>query len=179
MSPRLLNYILYQAGWFACVLGAAWGYAAAGTCIGLLTLALHFGLAQHRRAELELALAAAAIGLCVDTTQIWLGTLHFGAGTVVAWLPPPWMVVIWMQFATTFHYSLRWLQHRPLRAALFGAVGGPLAFWAGRRLGVVELHPDLWPSLLSLAVLWSVAMPLSVWLAEHQAQGEGEYRWPA
>jgi len=53
--------------------------------------------------------------------------------------------------------------------------------YAGRRLGVVDLHPDLWPSLLSLAVLWSLALPASMWLSERQAprDGAGEYRWPA
>ena len=57
----------------------------------------------------------------------------------------------------TFHFGLRWLKGRPGWAVLFGAIGGPLAFLAGRRLGVVTLHPDLWPSLLSLAASWSLA----------------------
>ncbi len=160
------------------MLGAAWGHAGAGTLIGLLFLALHLALARQRRNEIELVLGTALVGLVVDTIQIALGTLRFDAGTIVPWLPPPWMIVIWMQFATTFHYSLSWLKHRPWRAALFGAVGGPLAFYAGRRLGVVELHPDLWPSLLSLTILWSIAMPLSLRLAERQQQGDGKYRWP-
>jgi hypothetical protein len=181
MTAGALNYLLYQVGWFACILGAAWGHAWAGTCLGLLVVAAHLTLARRRRDELDLALWTAAIGVAVDTTQIGLGTLRFDAGTIVAWLPPPWLVVIWMQFAMTFHYSLRWLNGRPSRAALFGGVGGPLAFYAGRQLGVVDLHPDLWPSLMSLAVLWSLAMPASMWLSGRQARrdGAGEYRWPA
>jgi hypothetical protein len=74
--------------------------------------------------------------------------------------------------------GLHWLVGRPLAAALLGAVGGPLAFLAGRRLGVVTLHPALWPSLVSLAVGWGLAMPAALWLAGRQRDrpGVGTYR---
>ena len=181
VNARLLNYLLYEAGWFACILGAAWGHAALGTALGVLPVAAHLVLVRRRGDALALVLWTAAIGLVIDTTQIALGTLRFQAGSVAAWLPPPWLVLIWAQFAITFHFGLAWLKGRPGQAALFGAIGGPLAFLAGRRLGVVELHPDLWPSLLSLAVTWSVAMPAALWLAgrQHGRDGIAAYGWEA
>jgi hypothetical protein len=180
MNARVLNYVLYEAGWFACILGAAWGRPALGTALGVVPVVLHLFLVRRRQDALVLVLWTAAIGLLVDTTQIALGTLRFAAGSVTPWLPPPWLILIWAQFAITFHFGLRWLKGRPGRAALFGVVGGPLAFLAGQRLGVVELHPDLWPSLLSLAVTWSLAMPAALWLAERQSERVGidAYRWP-
>jgi hypothetical protein len=47
---------------------------------------------------------------------------------------------------------------RPLRAALFGAAGGPLAFLAGERLGAVTLLPPLAYGLLRLSISWAVAL---------------------
>jgi len=178
MNARLVNYVLYQAGWFACVLGARSGRVALGTGLGVAAVAAHVALARRRRDELVLALGAAAIGIAIDTVQIALGTLAFEAGTVVPGLPPVWLAVLWMQFAATFHYSFRWLAGRPAAAVLFGAVGGPLAFVAGARLGIVRLHPALWPSLATLALSWSVAIPAMVRLAERQRgrPGAGEYR---
>jgi len=178
MSASVVNYALYQIGWCVCVLGATRGHPMLGAALGMLPLLAHFALARRRREAVVLALWTAAIGLAVDTTQIALGTLHFAAGTVAAWLPPPWLVVIWAQFAMTFHYGLAWLKGHPGRAALFGAAGGPLAFLAGRRLGVVTLHPDLWPSLVSLALTWSVAIPAAVRMAGRQSGRDGidEYR---
>jgi hypothetical protein len=84
-----------------------------------------------------------------------------------------------MQFAATAHYSMRWLKRRPWTAALLGAIGGPLAFDAGRRLGVVQFHPALWPSVVTLAVVWAIAMPLLLRIAvRHDGrEGCGEYRW--
>lgn len=179
MSAGLLNYLLYQAGWFACVLGAAWGHTVLGTVLGALPVLAHLGLARRRRDALVLVLWSTAVGVVVDTLQIAIGMLRFDVGSVVPWLPPPWLILIWAQFAMTFHFGLRWLQGRPGWAALFGALGGPLAFLAGRRLGVVSFHPEVWPSLVSLAITWSLAMPAALRLAERQSgrEGIGGYRW--
>ena len=173
-----LNFILYYAGWFACILGPAWGYPWTGTLIALALIAAHLGLARRRRDELELMLWSGAIGTAMDTLQIAIGTLYFPIGSVVSWLPPPWLIVLWIQFAATFHFSMRWLKGRPWIAALFGAVGGPLAFAAGRRLDVVQFHAAVWPSLLSLAVVWGAVMPLLLAIAARHAgrEGLGEYR---
>jgi type IV secretory pathway TrbD component len=37
-------------------------------------------------------------------------------------------------------------------------VGGPIAFWAGERLGAVDLARPLWLALLRLSVCWGVAL---------------------
>ena len=121
-----------------------------------------------------------AIGTAADTLQIAVGVLHFPIGSVVDWLPPPWMTVLWIQFAATFHYGLRWLKGRPVTAALFGAVGGPIAFAAGSRLDVVAFHAAVWPSLLSLAIVCAVVMPLLLAIASRYdgRYGTGEYTLP-
>ena len=175
-----LNYLLYQAGWFTCVLGAAGGRPWLAALAGAVLLAVHLGLARRRADELALALAVMAIGLAVDALQIRLGTLRFSGGLLDPRLPPPWLVILWAQFATTLHFCLAWVRHSWWRSVPFGAIGGPCAFLAGARLGAVQLASPVWPSLLSLSVLWSVAMPLAATLAARQAlrPGAGEYRWP-
>jgi hypothetical protein len=67
-------------------------------------------------------------------------------------------------FATTLNLSLGWLKGRPALAALLGAVGGPLAYFAGHRLGGIEL-PDPAVALLVQGLGWSVLMPLLTSLA--------------
>jgi hypothetical protein len=42
-----------------------------------------------------------------------------------------------------------------LLSALFGAFGGPLAYWAGVRLGAAAFHWPLLSSLMLLAVVWA------------------------
>ena len=177
-AGRAVNFALYYAGWFACVLGPAWGRPWTGRAIALVLLSCHLALVERRGDELALMLAAATIGVVVDSAQIAAGLLRFPSGTILGWLPPAWLIVLWAQFAATFHFSMGWMKGRPRTAALFGAVGGPLAFLAGHRLGIVDFHPAGWPSLLSLAVVWGAVMPLLVAIAARQdgRAGVGQYR---
>ncbi len=172
-----INYGLYQIGWFACVLGAASGHAGLGLLIGALTEATHIVLARRRRDEITLAISALIIGAAVDMIQIALGTLRFQGSTITPPFPPLWLALLWMQFAATLRFSLRWLT--PGRAVIFGALGGPLAFMGASGLGVVQLDPRVWPSVISLGILWSAAVPALTFLAARNATapGAGEYRW--
>jgi hypothetical protein len=173
-----INWLLYQVGWFCCVLGAAWGSPWSGASIGAALLAVHLALVRRRGDELALVLWVVVVGLAVDTAQIRLGTLRFTSGLMDPRLPPVWLVVVWAQFATTLNFSLRWLRGHALRAAIVGAVGGPLAYLAGARLGAVELASPAWSSLAVVAVFWGAALPLAAWVAARRPdrQGTGRYR---
>lgn len=167
--PTLLNYALYQVGWFACVLGAAWQRPVTGFAIAVLLTGAHLWLAAERGIEARLLALALALGVAVESFQVWSGTYRFTSGTVVAWTSPPWLLWMWAQFATTFRYSLRQVMLRPLRAALFGVVGGPLAFLAGQGLGAVTLAHPLLPALARLACAWGLALCLCAWAARRLA----------
>ncbi len=176
MGPAPLNYALYQAGWLACVLGAARGAPLAGAGMAMALVALHLGLARCRSDEIRLVLAAAALGTAVDSAQQAAGLLAFPAGGGVAWLCPVWITVLWAQLATTLHFCLGWLARRPGLAAVLGAVGGPLAFRAGAALGAVSFPAGQGAALLSLAAVWSGALPLLAWLAGRWREPEaGRY----
>lgn len=154
----LLNYLFYQAGWFACVLGAAAGRPWLGFLLATALVGAHLWLSVDRARELRRLALAAAVGLLVEAVQIAAGTYRFTSGAVVAVLPPPWLLIMWAQMATTFDFSLRPIVSRPAAAMMFGALGGPLAFVAGERLGAVTLQRPLAPGLLLLAACWAIAM---------------------
>jgi hypothetical protein len=161
----LINIVLYQLGWFFCVLGAAWGYPISGGLVALALTCLHVALASDRTAELKLMLAACVIGITVDTVQQAFGVFTFSTDPAWPLWLPLWVFVIWAQFATLLHYALSWLQGRYLLAALLGGIGGPLAYYGGGRFGAATFPPDLLPSLLILAGCWTVVTPLLMFLA--------------
>ena len=161
----LINYALYQVGWFACVLGAASHRPWTGCLIAVTLIGVHLALSPDRSREVLLVCVATAAGAVVETVQIAAGAYRFTSGTVIDALPPPWLLVMWGQCATTFRFSARTVMTRPGWAALCGAAGGPLAFLAGERLGAVELLPPLMHGLLRLSVGWAIALAsLSVFL---------------
>ena len=136
-AERLINYALYQLGWFACVLGGAWRRPWTGFLVAVILIGVHLALSRERSIEGRLIVLAAAVGAVVEIVQIASGTYRFTSGTVAEALPPPWLLAMWAQFATTFRFSLRSVVTRPVPAMLFGAAGGPIAFLAGERLGAV------------------------------------------
>jgi hypothetical protein len=181
MAVKWLNFLLYEAGWLACVLGAATGRENLGTSIAAALVGLHLLLASPRLPELRLILLAALCGLCVDGVLIHLQVLNFPNPGPLPGLPPCWMTVLWMQFASTLRYCLNWLRGQYLLAAGLALVGAPAAFLGGARLGAVTLASPALPGLLLLGVLWAAVIPLLVWLSTFVSPGEltASYRWPA
>lgn len=99
-----------------------------------------------------------------DSLLVNLNLIHYPSGMVFTWMAPYWIIALWMAFATTFNLAFHWLHGRLLPATLFGAVGGPLAWWAGARLGALELVNPI-PALTALSLGWMVMMPLLMQLA--------------
>jgi len=152
---NLFNFLAYQVAWFAVILGAAHDYAWAGAVVALVVAAVHL---SRRPAPLEFKLIGAAVilGLIVDTTLVVTGQVHFDDNGILP-VAPYWMLSLWIVFATTLNHSLRWLMNRPVAAALAGAVGGPLAYLAGTKLGALTIAtPAI--TLPFIALLWTPAM---------------------
>lgn len=147
----VLNAALYQVVWFVSVLGGndhIWA--------GLLLLLSHFYFSPCRRADGILVALLLGIGLLLDGTLRGIGFFRFNADGFPI---PLWLMLIWMALATLPNHSLSWIKHRPVLAALFGMTGGPLAYWAGERLGAAAFQWPLVESLLLLALIWGLLMP--------------------
>ncbi len=177
-GTNLLNIGLYQLGWFCCVLGAAYDVPNLGAICALLLVGLHLLLATSRQAEAALMLGACLLGVSLDSLQQALGLFTFKSNPAWPLWIPLWVFVIWAQFATLLHYALHWLAGRYLLAALCGLFGGPLAYWAGVRLGAAAFGSSPLLSVAVLGTVWAGLMPGLVWLAERTAKGRGRYAWP-
>lgn len=153
----IANVLLYQLGWAACVFGAANGFAPEGAVVAAAIVAWHISRASRPGAEALLAAAAAVLGLVFESLLVAAGWVRVEDGIY-------WLVSLWALFATTLNVSLRALQTRPWIAALVGAIGGPLAYYAGARIGALHfLQPAA--MLAALALGWAIAAPLLLTLA--------------
>lgn len=155
----LINIAAYQVAWFACVLGAANQLAWSGTVVAVVVVGWHLQRAADRRSQLKLLGVALVLGLCVDSVLIGSGAVRFATGMLIENTVPHWMLALWLAFATTLTVSLRWLIARPVWAMGFGAVGGPLAYYAGMKFGAMSI-PSPQDGLLLIGVLWALAMAL-------------------
>jgi hypothetical protein len=163
---RLLNFAMFYVGWFACVAGAGHGQLWLGPAVVAVCLMGHLLLTRDRVREATLVLAIGVLGFAVDTLQASVGLYTFTATSFLPWVCPPWMVALWMLFATTLNGSMAWLAGRHRLAAVLGAVFGPLSYAAGARLGAIELHPNTLVSLAGIGVVWGLAMPILLVIRE-------------
>jgi hypothetical protein len=165
MSVLIANFVAFQIGWLACVLGGAQGLPWLGAGIGAAIVLGHLLRLGGGTQEWRLLVVAAIAGTAWDSLLVALGLVVYPSGQLTPWLAPYWITVLWLLFATTINWSLRWLRGRYLLAAMLGAVAGPLAYRAGAALGGVDF-PSMPLTMAALALGWAVMMPLLLALSD-------------
>lgn len=152
------NLLGYQLVWFCAVIGAGHGLAWPGVATALAFITGHLACSNQRRADVKLAVAALLCGSLLDGSLSWLGWSVYAAD---AWPAPLWILALWACFALTLNHSLAYLRQHPWLACVFGAVGGPMAYWAAAR-GWQAVHFDApaWRATAALAVGWGCILPV-------------------
>ncbi|MBV8468121.1 MAG: DUF2878 domain-containing protein [Burkholderiales bacterium] len=161
---RLFNFVAYQIGWFACVLGAAHGLWWLGPAVVLPLAAVHVWFARHRQSALLMLLAVTLTGSAFDQALLSAGWVQYPSSPWPASVLPVWMAALWLSFATTLNVSTRWLRNHPVYAAALGAIGGLLAYAGGARLGAMTWLPDR-PMAVVLCLGFGLLVPLQFKIA--------------
>ena len=164
-ARQLANFVVFEAAWFACILGVAHGQPLWGTAAVVAAIAWHVAISARPATECALVAILCAIGFVAESGVVAQGHVAYPAGQPVAWLAPYWMVALWGEFGIALNVTLRWLKRRPWLAALLGAVFGPLSFMGGVRLGGARFVDEP-AALVTLACMWAVLMPLVMWISD-------------
>jgi hypothetical protein len=164
--PALVLFLALQGGWWGAAAGAAHGLPLAGPLLVAPLLWMQsrtLARAQRRRLARDAALLA-LVGTALDSLQMAAGTVRF-AGAWTPWLAPLWITALWAQFATALPALARSTAGRAWPLAALGALGGPLAYWGGVRLGAATFPAGAAVAAAALAVQWAIALPLAVRLS--------------
>ena len=164
---NILVAIIFQIGWFACVLGGANTVKLPiALAVALTLLACNIWLKREEWVrELRLVMSVMAIGFVIETINLVAGVYKLTDPTSYSWLCPVWFLLLWALFATLLRGPFRWLSGRYWLSGLLGALFAAPNYFAGARLGAVTFSENLVYSLGVLAFLWALAMPLMIWLA--------------
>lgn len=164
MPAKILNFVLFQLGWLACVLlGATHWHWLAPAVVATVVL-IHVSTSPAAVAEWRLIGLALLIGLVWENLLTASGLLVYPHGQPLNQLAPVWILSMWALLATTLNVSLRWLHGNLPLCLLFGATGGPLAFAAGARLEAVTF-PNPVAAYAVLSAGWAVLFVVLVCLA--------------
>lgn len=154
----IINGILFQLGWFMCVLG--------GNVYALIWLLpylyVHFRYISQSPGEWLFVFAVTTLGISLDSVALHVGIFSIPGNPVF----PLWLACLWVLFATAIPHCLSWLQGRPAAAALFGALGGSMSYLAGIKLGAAR-SDNTSIAVIYWAVQWAVLLPGLLLLASH------------
>ena len=164
----IVNIILFQLGWFACVLSASYQLEWLAVSSLAIIIAFHVYLANNRQGEILIILSAACVGIIVDSTMITFNVFSANHAITISGMAPLWLIGLWMLFGITLNHSLRWFHQHLQFAALAGLVFAPLAYWSGHRLGALQFNNDYahyW-ALLIIGVCWFFVTPFLLWVSQ-------------
>lgn len=148
------------------MLGAGNGVPWLAVVVVPLVLVVTMILADDWKRELTIALGAAVMGFVFDSALVAFGVFQPVPYGLPHPFSPVWMILLWVNQATTLNGCMAWLRGRYLWGALFGALGGPLAYLGGAKLGAAALPSGM--NLVILAVAWAVAFPALLLMASRR-----------
>lgn len=153
MRRQLANALLFQLGWFTCVLAgdSLW------LLLGGVILLAHFRWIGRWTDEGPMIVGITLVGVALDSFLHWLGVFQFQQ---VSLLIPLWLMLLWALLATTLRHCLAWSARPWWLAVLLGGLGGPLSYYAGGRLAGVTFPYGERPTLIGLGLLWALLLPL-------------------
>lgn len=164
---KAINFVVFQLVWFGAVAGAAQDRLWIGPAAGLAFVALHLWMTPRgeRAGEARLVLGFTLLGALLDSGLKSLGLTIYPTSAAawpegLAWVVPGWILALWAGFACLPRFSLGWLSGRWMLAALFGAVGGPLSYWGGARMGAVALADEPFRTVTALSLEYAIVTPL-------------------
>ena len=171
------NLVGYQLVWFGVVIFASRGQPWLSVALAAAFALVQWQVSRQRVSDARLLACAVAFGIVIEGTLATSGLLRY-ASPSPALLAPVWILALWAAFAMTLNHSMMFLRGRPVLAALFGAVGGPLAYaGAARGFGAVAFATPAWPAMLALALGWAIALAVLAVLAQRW-HGEIQLKFP-
>ena len=161
---KILNFVLFQAGWFAAAFlqdGSVW--------IMLALVVLHFVVTPSKTADAKLLLMLLPIGLTFEVLMISLGFVAFNSALVL----PIWMILLWCLLILSFNHSLKWLRDIPLlwQVVLSGGFGSASYFAAQKFQALIIGEPMLLYGT-AIAVIWAIQLPVMMAITK-QVNAEG------
>lgn len=156
----LARWFGYQVVWLACALGAGRGASWPGILASLTFIAASLCFEPRRREALAVIAASGISGAVFETALLQGSLVNYGASWPSASLAPAWIIALWLAFGAVIPSMAAILGSRPARnAAAIAIVTAPLAYWAGARLGALEMLQPAWTGYVAIALGWAVLLP--------------------
>lgn len=145
----ITNFVLFQTVWFVCAL-----LSDIASLAVIVIILFHCFLTPTLKKDALLAGIVVVIGTLIDFILTQIGLLGFSSADGFL---PFWLILLWLYFATTYNHALSWLKRLPAYGLfVFGAVLGPLSYYAAAKLDVLQYNVNDIDLLLIHVISWGV-----------------------
>ena len=151
-----VSFLSFNLGWWACALGANYGYPWLGPALLPLWVGVHLALSPTPCGELLFFILLAGIGFVVDSAFIKLEL--FTVADTTAWAPL-WLVSMWILMGLTYESILSWRRYTWL-LLLSGAVTGPLTYVWCEAVELLTYARPVWLAVGVHGLIWGALTPL-------------------
>lgn len=152
----VLNIILLNLLWIACVLGASNGWlwpSIVSLCILLLITYIYAGI---NRKDFNAIVFSLIFGSLIDGFLQGSGLLIYASPFhQVSYLPPVWILILWIGFAASIKTGMQWFLYNPVIGTVIMTIGAPVSYYSASRLGAVSIT-SFEDAMLVIAVGWLI-----------------------
>ena len=147
----------YQLTWLMCVFGELlYNSFLPGLICGLLFLTICFVNSDNKKKTILTVFLISILGYLFDTILVFFEIYSFKSSLNIGVLPI-WMIVLWPSFAILFDDILIFLSRYKIIAVLLSSILGPLTYFAGSPLGLININ-NLFVFFILMIVFWAILM---------------------
>tara|TARA_B100000287_G_scaffold391163_1_gene402621 strand:- start:124 stop:642 length:519 start_codon:yes stop_codon:yes gene_type:complete len=130
----------YQLTWLMCVFGEIlYQTYLLGLISGIVFIFLVFINSQNKKKFFYIVFSISIVGYLFDSILVNIRIYNFNTSLYFGVLPI-WMIVLWPSFAILFDEILVFLSKYKLIALLLSGSLGPLTYYSGNALGLIEIN---------------------------------------
>ena len=147
----------YQLTWLMCVFGELlYNSYLPGLICGLLFLTICFINSDNKKKTIQTVLLISILGYLFDTILVFYEIYNFKTSLYIGVLPI-WMIVLWPSFAILFDEILIFLSKYKIIAVILSSILGPLTYFAGSPLGLININ-NLLVFFILMILFWAILM---------------------
>ena len=147
----------YQLTWLMCVFGELWYNSfLPGLICGILFLFICYVNSDNKNKTIQIVLSISILGYLFDTILVFFEIYNFQTSLYIGVLPI-WMIVLWPSFAILFDEILMFLSKYKIIAAILSSILGPLTYFAGSPLGLININ-NLFLFFALMIFFWAILM---------------------
>lgn len=144
--PLLINFLLFQAVWFFCLL-----LEARSVVFSSIIIVLMFYLSKQKKHDALLVLTMLPLAVIAEAVAVQLGLIAFHSYPI-----PFWLALLWIALLLCINTSMLFLSKLKLwQVFILSLVFAPASYWAGARFEVLYLTQPILGFWFTYGLLWA------------------------